>query len=477
MKKYVVIALLVPLFFFGGAKPAVAFFVDIPQLIKEYGLDLAGWLLSSWILGDMTTGTADWVNRGFEQTVRQVVIDAAGNPTVQLGTAAGDPSFVINPGDFFRNLSTDSIAGFFEEFQRAGGRNMEEIFGDFGDELLRDIAGEARLVTDDFFEQFRATFQTREDRIVREQFLEDFTQGGWATFLETVQCPNDYSCARLVVLGEARARAEQVVAEKRAELEQGGGFLTMRRCAQHGADGACEVYEAVTPGNLISEQIAAATRIEFERVAGADELAESLMVILERVASALIQRGLSEIDGHMRANRDLARQQGRTGEQVIRGAQRMAEMTTRQVDGCIIPGPDPDGTLCVNPERVVLTRENSVAEVTVTRTDFASYSGPITVEGFGGYREHVEVIPSDNIELTDERATIGNPPRQGQSMVLTIRVRENAVGRIGNFNNLSGHILIGGEDRLRLRIDVRGEEPREEERAEETTTAPPTEQP
>jgi len=477
MKKYTIVALLALVFFFGGTRSAMAGLpvIDWVQLGKEFGLDTAAWVISSALLGSMSTQTAQWANEGFRSDARVVERDAEGNPTGRFifQEQPGDPTFIVNPGVFFRNISKDSVESFLREIG-PDGPGVESVFADFRQQLLQGIAEETRAVSDDFFEKFRTTFERREDVARREEFLMDFTRGGWATFLETVRCPNDYSCARLVVLGEARARMQEAVEQKREELEQGGGFLTIRQCARRNEQtGKCLQYTNVTPGQLIGQQVAQATRVEFERTAEADELQEAFLVILEGVLNNLIATGLSELQNEI--NRHMAELGGAPAayERMARDAERFTRMRTRQVEGCVVPTTDPDGTLCVdtdpaqdgNQERVILTRDVPFAEITITRTDFATYTGPIVIDGFGDHRGRITVTPN-TLELTDEQATVPAPERrppfrQQQTTVLRIEIREEALGEIENLDELSGHILIGDEDRIRLRIEVQGEERRE----------------
>lgn len=483
MKKYIAVALFALIIFVGGARPAVAGLpvIDVQQLLKEFTLDTTAWAISSALLGNMTLETANWANTGFEQMVRTVVVDPLTNlPTVELA-AGGDATFVMNPGAFFRNLSTDSVGKFIEEITAREERGAEVFFEDFRNQLLRDIAREAQTVTGDFFDQFRTTFERNGGVERREAFLRDFTVGGWATFLETVRCPNDYACARLVVLGEARGRMQEAVEQKREELAQGGGFLTIRQCAERNEEtGECLRYGNVTPGQLIGQQVAQAARIEFERTGEVDEITEAFLTILEDVLNNLITAGLSELEGAINQHMAGMGGAGAAYDRALREGERQMRMRTRQVDGCIAPSPvDMDGTLCVdtdpvlagNQTRVVLTRDLPFAEVTITRADFATYTGPVTIDGFGDHRGRIVVTPNI-IELTEtteivtemedgtERRTV--VPVDPQSVVLRIEIPAEALAEIENLDELSGHILIGEADApLRLRIDVQGEERRE----------------
>jgi len=280
--------------------------VDPVQALKEWGIDTVGWFLGGLMTGNLTRSTADWVNSGFGALARTVSTDAEGNPITTTTYAEGGTSFVINPQAFFQNLSEGAAFTFYDQLVGGDGEGaLDTLLPGFKQDLLSEIQKETQGITGNFFDDFKSSLN--DDEVSR--YLNDFSQGGWDTFLKTTQvCANNYSCTRLAVLGELRSRTTEATEQAKAELQQGGGFLTMRRCTRNISELApedragisadpmgCISYENVTPGKLLGEQITKGTNIEFDRTAQADELTEVISLLLEKALNTLIDTGLSEL--------------------------------------------------------------------------------------------------------------------------------------------------------------------------------------
>lgn len=372
----------------GGAVTGI----DPVQALKEWGIDTVAWFLGGVMTGDLTRSTADWVNSGFGALARSVEIDpATGEPYVSTFYAEGGTSFVVNPQAFFQDLSVDSALAFFEELQNATGPDQafDTIFPGFRQDLLQEVARETRGMTGNFFEDFVSDFQGSEGEAELNAYLNDFTQGGWDTFLQVTQnCANNYSCTRLAVLTELNDRASQSVNQGQAELEQGGGFLTMRECTlninQIPSDEqlnytpdpmGCVEYRNVTPGKLLGEQITKATNIEFERASDADELTEVIVSLLEQAINTLIDTGLSELSKQLTANYN---KEGGIRDQNEERAREIDENNQRLRDdlGEATGTEEDEGTsatfdgvtLTSNISRVVLSTENTSERIEISHT-------------------------------------------------------------------------------------------------------------
>lgn len=446
---------LIFLLLFGGVRTTEAAFVDPMQFLKEFGTDTIAWFLGGLMTGELTRSTADWVNTGFSAVSRSIEINpTTGEPYVANITAPdGETTFVVNPSEFFRNLSVDSAATFFDQLANASSdpsQALNTIFPGFRDDLLREIARETQGMSGSFFDNFESDIQEAE----LDAYLNDFTSGGWDVFLRTTQkCANNYSCARIAVLSELDSRVAQATAEKQTELEQGGGFLTIRQCADDPIPlEGCSRYINVTPGQLIGEQITKATTVEFERYSEMDEITEVLVTLLEQALNTLIDQGLSSLANSFNS-RDLDGEYDALDTQ-IQEEIRAIEEQAGEIDGGAETDPTPTtgtscatvtgGNLCTVSTDVDLTADFSGASERFS----VFYSGTDTFESdieydFGEFTDNVTVVT--NSENGGDTGALTN----GDTVEVVIRVLDPSL--IEDFNDFEGVITIGDLD-----ITVRG---------------------
>lgn len=451
IKRYIQTTILILLFLFGNIQPAQAQGLpvfDLQTFLKENIGDAIAWLAGSGILGALTRSTTDWVNTGFETVARGLLFDENGEPYVAEIPMGGGTSFVLNPSAFFQNMSLDSAATFFSQFEEVTSGNLETIFSDFRSDLLREIAQETQGSTESIFDRLVSDFQTPEQIAQRDAYLNDFTAGGWDMFLQTTQnCANNYACTRLMVVDELNARMTEVTETAEADLQQGGGFLSMKTCAEYapstntemGDALGCSRYEQVTPGKLVGEQITKAVAVEFERAGEVDELTEAVLSILEQVVGNLINTGLSALNDQFQGvNWDSAYSDAADNLPRPRPSRGLPPDDTEEDGELCEPYPEGGGTVCVDPRTITLSGESLGETVQITFGGGIEVLTAIELDFPEDYSDFVSVSPENVLlEATGDDGNLTVVP-------VTIMLSNlNGLRSIENFSGFDGTVTIG----------------------------------
>lgn len=262
---------------------------SIGLLIKETIADFAGWMFGDQMLTIISNEILDWAQTDFQDI--SMVISSDG--TLEQKAVSGDSTFIENPTEFFANLQDDVGIYFLHELDKAS----ENILPGFRDSVIAELARQEQRRNNPLSE-LEATLT--EDEI--NDFMDDFSEGGWERFLELTSNPqNYYDGALLSAQLELDAQQREAVQQTLTELEQGDGFLTIRRCdefggLQEGADPrGCLRYEEVTPGQIISERVNRGTSTDIERIQNADEITEVVAVVVRRLFGEMTEQGLSGV--------------------------------------------------------------------------------------------------------------------------------------------------------------------------------------
>lgn len=252
--------------------------------------DVAGWFFGDRILRNISNEALDWAKTGFGNLTENVNEDR-----LDIGTefALGDEAFLVNPTAFFSDVQSDVSRYFLTELSNEIGGALPESFGD---RIVEELAKQQQhdLSPRDQFTELESTIPNDE----LEAFMDDFSEGGWGTFLELTGNPNNYfDGALLAAQSELNDWQTEMEQQYREELQQGEGFLTLRECddfegSQPDAIG-CSAYKKVTPGSIVGDRTGRSTSTDIERVKAADEITELIAVMVSMIFNELLDKGLS----------------------------------------------------------------------------------------------------------------------------------------------------------------------------------------
>lgn len=259
------------------------------------------------LLAASTQDIVNWINTGFE----------------------GDPLFIQDPGQFFKNIQDQEVYTFVAELN-------DPAKYPFGAEIGQSIGAmyECRKYTSingNCFEQ-TAVFTLATDIGENWQdFYSDFNVGGWGGWLSATQNPAnnpidfDFAASR-----EIQGRIEAQQNQLKTELIQNGGFLSLRKCILYkdgstaetelggdlvSGDGGstydastfdyeysyfgeidnCAQYAVTTPGSVIADQLNIHLGASAEAVAMGDEINTSIASIFDALTNQLIDQGLASL--------------------------------------------------------------------------------------------------------------------------------------------------------------------------------------
>lgn len=212
--------------------------------------DQIGWCLVNIFIDYLGQATVDWINGGFQ----------------------GNPVFVDNPGQFFRDIA-DIEAG--KIIQGLGGGFLCEPFR---------ISVTLGLLND--YNRGYGNRACTLSRIVEniEGFANgDFSQGGWDGWFHMTQyAPNNPYGSRYETQRDLEIRIASAYGEQRINLDWGNGFLSFKDP---------ETGKTTTPGRIIDQQINQRLFNGERRLLIADEFDE----IIDALVNQLVKVALNEV--------------------------------------------------------------------------------------------------------------------------------------------------------------------------------------
>ncbi|MBN2094089.1 MAG: hypothetical protein JW740_01835 [Candidatus Zambryskibacteria bacterium] len=247
--------------------------------LMRVGLDAAAWMLINTIIDRVTASTIDWINSGFE----------------------GSPAFVTDPEAYFIDIG-DKVAG-------------QYIFNDPNLNFLCDpISTRIRLALAKSYLNERSWQCTlTEVGENMEDFMGDFSKGGWDSFYEISQ--NQHMNPIGAYLQAESEMYEQITSEQEAremELDWGKGFFSFRECTKRDPKtGDCIEYNKnlSTPGAAIETQLNNALNMGNERLAVADEINEIVGALITQLVGKVFSSSglisLSDSSGGKSTTRQL----------------------------------------------------------------------------------------------------------------------------------------------------------------------------
>ena len=240
----------------------------ITQVQKELTLDAIVTVASKIMIQSVTNAVVNWINSGFE----------------------GSPAFVTDPTRFLTDVG-DQVAGDFIENTDSGLSFLCEPFAldirlalnlnyssTFVDEINCRLSDAISNV--DNFTKFTAG---------------DFSQGGWASWFEISQNPqNNPLGALLISQNELAIQIATAQGTEQKKLDWGDGFLSFRECIQMDQNQKCTKHGDIqTPGTVINDQLGETLGTGFRQLELADEINEVVGALIGQLVQTVLTEGLS----------------------------------------------------------------------------------------------------------------------------------------------------------------------------------------
>jgi hypothetical protein len=258
MKKIFTMMVIVSFFSLSLPQKSHAQYVDIPNALKEYGLDTVAVILAKTTLKKLTAKTVNWINSGFE----------------------GNPGYIQNPKQFFLDIGDETASQFLSQ---AG---VNQLCSPFSAQVR--LALVKNYINDDS-NNFTCSLDILRNNY--NAFTSDFTQGGWKGWFEITQNPqnNPYG-AFLEARNSLSVQVNTQEDRTQKELDLSGGFLNLKRCPRGGSytdtrgEVLCSVEEeTVTPGVVINEQLTKALGSGWGKLEAADEINEVITALVTQL--------------------------------------------------------------------------------------------------------------------------------------------------------------------------------------------------
>ncbi|MEK7634897.1 MAG: hypothetical protein AAB446_00450 [Patescibacteria group bacterium] len=259
------------------APRAQAQYIDIWNAVKDGALDMVGWQIPKMILQRMSASTVNWINSGF----------------------SGSPAYVTDPGAYFTNVG-DQIASNFI-FNKPELRFLcGPIAAKIRIALARSYVGSGGSSG----QQWQCTLTEVGQNM--EDFMGDFSRGGWDNFFELTQRQQNNPIGAYMMAEDAmNKQIATKVNTKLNELNQGSGFLSYEDCETFptvpdittGLDpnsqtsfvpGEEEVCRTVTPGSVIAGKLGDTLGKGEDSLVTADEINELVGALLNQLTSQVM---------------------------------------------------------------------------------------------------------------------------------------------------------------------------------------------
>lgn len=237
---------------------------------KEYVLDTVLYALVKPLLHQFTNSIVDWIVNAYP---------------------GDNPLFPTNFTDYLMDVGDERIAAF-----------MDDYFGSIRDLLCSPFRFEIEkpLLVFSTPKERDLSFNKRIECTLAgivvdiDAFFDgDFSQGGWAGFLEMTQVSqNDPWGALGIVGGEMAEETVEVEGAFAMELESNKGMLGIRECVDGTAGVDCKKWEIQTPGSAIQDALGTGSFGEtFRELEAADELSEMFIAVISSLLGSTFGPG------------------------------------------------------------------------------------------------------------------------------------------------------------------------------------------
>lgn len=211
----------------------------------------------------------------------------------------GNPLYVRDMDSFLKSIRDEKLSSFLQTVP-----NTNPIFGNA---LRSTITQQVTGYTDGRISKLMNTPEAQK----YQAFQNDFTQGGWTSFLNPQNNAISAYFNAIDTVGTQISTQQQATKE---ELAQGNGFLSVKKCVEW-SDGndtpvderlpdsvdptaapvTCVRYETATPGKIIADQTAAVTTSSVRQLEQADQINEVLGSFFDQLLTRLFTDGLGSL--------------------------------------------------------------------------------------------------------------------------------------------------------------------------------------
>lgn len=255
---------------------------DVPQTesaimsqIKDFALDTVAKMVASGILQTMTTEVLTWATNGFN----------------------GNPFTVENQNDHMYNIKSGEIIRLYNEVSgnaNFGGFKNADSFGP----LMNVVKDELRPFT----ERIEPTI-TEAEKIA---FKNDFTKGGWDTYIKQADMQNNPTGSRILITDELNKRISSRQHTEEQKLLQGAGIQAATKCVGGFVSDPdtgfeyCKQEVVSTAGKLVGEQITKSLSTAMDQTresSSSGDMSSIASTMLAGLLTDLIYKGLGSIGG------------------------------------------------------------------------------------------------------------------------------------------------------------------------------------
>ena len=250
------------------------------------GLDSIGYCIINAVIEMLTQATIEWINSGFD----------------------GNPAFVENPEQFFKDIADTTAASFLQEI--VGGTTGIDICQPFRLQIVTGLSGngnannyanQAKCTLNDISSAFEGSgvdFDYEEYTSGNSEY-----SGSWDAWYNTSQNDqnNPYG-AYFMAQKELEKRLSVKGNNAKLDLTMGNGFLSFKKCSQDStftnSDGSTRVVKGVcgvtTPGSVIENQVNEALGAGRERLIMADKFDQVITALVNQLIKTALNEVLSE---------------------------------------------------------------------------------------------------------------------------------------------------------------------------------------
>ncbi len=234
----------------------------------------------------------EWGQRFVRETLRKRLLDMVVDQIITWIQGGGDPKFVTDWRSFLDDAVNIAVGDFVQEI------GLGFLCSAFNFQVI------ATLQTTRFSQNITCTL----DQIVRniEDFQNDFRNGGWVAYTETLKLKNNYFGAVVLARDEAEKRAQKAREAAQNEALSGGGFLGTRNCQEaptttfpgpdldgDGRAGDIPLTCIITtPAGTIGALAGQAVGVDIPYLLSAEELEAYVAAIADALINRLIREGV-----------------------------------------------------------------------------------------------------------------------------------------------------------------------------------------
>jgi len=235
--------------------------------------------------------TVDIALKAILETLRKKLLDYFVDSIIKWVQGKDDkPAFVTNWRKFMGDVVNDAIGSYVETTKFAG-------------------------LCDTFDFQIRVSLPTRDSRpalptctlnqIVGniENFYNNFNNGGWLAFNETLASQNNpfgaYIMAMDGLVYEAITAQEE---QEKEDSQSSSGFTNTKNCAVEETnietgEKTCLMWETTTPGDVVAQRVQKALNVDIDNVLSATEFTTYISAIADAAINRLLRAGKAGLLG------------------------------------------------------------------------------------------------------------------------------------------------------------------------------------